>query len=292
MATLRTPGLIVSRPASAEIGPDDLLELEEQALSRSSPAARTLTQPQLAILERAKRAVDIWFRPSVRERDELEGKGGQYRRQWSVAVAAPRATLRSTVRARRSDVIGRLIRIIASGRGRVYTIRTSSRRAGGSHMLTPSLAHALRGVKPGMTLPLVIDSRAVGTVGITGAPGRVRRFGLVVRRQTEILLQESAQLRSRLLRERALEDLLRDIAAYDAELIEPDFMLFRATELGYDLTLPRVVVILDVGAPTEAGEANGSSGASGHQHGPSPSRDVSILRSELLRAIREVFSDP
>src|SRR6266496_1392889 len=345
MATLRTPGLIVSRPASAEIGPDDLLELEEQALSRSSPAARTLTQPQLAILERAKRAVDIWFRPSVRERDELEGKGGQYRRQWSVAVAAPRATLRSTVRARRSDVIGRLIRIIASGRGRVYTIRTSSRRAGGSHMLTPSLAqeiardisaviglnvlitdgegtvigsrvgsfheasvevlrtqqpathtasqaHALRGVKPGITLPLVIDSRAVGTVGITGAPGRVRRFGLVVRRQTEILLQESAQLRSRLLREHAVEDLLRDIAAYDAELIEPDFMLFRATELGYDLTLPRVVVIRDVGAPTEAGEANGSSGASGHQHGPSPSRDVSILRSELLRAIREVFSDP
>jgi carbohydrate diacid regulator len=69
-------------------------------------------------------------------------------------------------------------------------------------------------------------------------------------------------------------------------------MLFRATELGYDLTLPRVVVILDVGAPTEAGEANGTSGASGHQHGPSPSRDVSILRSELLRAIREVFPDP
>ena len=157
---------------------------------------------------------------------------------------------------------------------------------------TASQAHALRGVKPGITLPLVIDSRAVGTVGITGAPGRVRRFGLVVRRQTEILLQESAQLRSRLLRERAVEDLLRDIAAYDAELIEPDFMLFRATELGYDLTLPRVVVILDVGAPTEAGEANGTSGASGHQHGPSPSRDVSILRSELLRAIREVFPDP
>ncbi len=144
---------------------------------------------------------------------------------------------------------------------------------------TSSQAHALRGVKPGITLPLVMDGQAVGTVGITGAPGRVRRFGLVVRRQTEILLQESAQLRSRLLRERALEDLLRDIASYDADLVEPDLVLFRATELGYDLSLPRVAVIVGVPVPGEAG-------------GHGPSQDVSVLRSELLRTIREVFADP
>jgi carbohydrate diacid regulator len=146
---------------------------------------------------------------------------------------------------------------------------------------TSAQAQALRGVKPGITLPLVIDGQAVGTVGITGAPGRVRRFGLVVRRQTEILLQESAQLRSRLLRERALEDLLRDIASYDAELVEPDLVLFRASELGYDLTLPRVAVVLDVTVSTVAGG-----------QGQRPSQDVSVLRSELLRAIREVFADP
>jgi carbohydrate diacid regulator len=143
---------------------------------------------------------------------------------------------------------------------------------------TSSQAQALRGVKPGITLPLVIDGRAVGTVGITGAPDRVRRFGLVVRRQTEILLQESAQLRSRLLRERALEDLLRDIASYDAELVEPDQVRLRATELGYDLTTRRVVVVLDVTVP------------SGPRH--RPSQDVSVLRSELLRTIREVLADP
>jgi carbohydrate diacid regulator len=143
---------------------------------------------------------------------------------------------------------------------------------------TSSQAKALRGVKPGITLPLVIDGQAVGTVGITGAPDRVRRFGLVVRRQTEILLQESAQLRSRLLRERALEDLLRDIASYDAELVEPDQVRLRATELGYDLTVQRVVVVLDVTVP------------SGSRH--RPSQDLSVLRSELLRTIREVLADP
>jgi carbohydrate diacid regulator len=145
---------------------------------------------------------------------------------------------------------------------------------------TSSEAHQLRGVRPGITLPLIIDGHPVGTVGITGAPARVRRFGLVVKRQTEILLQESAMLRSRLLRERAVEDLLRDIAGYDADLVEPDLVLFRATELGYDLALPRVVAVLDVTVP-----AGGP-----HRHGPA--LDVTVLRAELLRTIREVFADP
>jgi len=146
---------------------------------------------------------------------------------------------------------------------------------------TSSQAHRLRGVRPGITLPLVIDGQAVGTVGITGAPDRVRRFGLVVKRQTEILLQESAILRSRLLRERALEDLLADIAAYDAELVEPDLVLFRAAELGYDLSLRRIVVAIDVTVPT---------GGAAQRRGTA--QDVTVLRPELLRTIREVFTDP
>ena len=145
---------------------------------------------------------------------------------------------------------------------------------------TSSQAHQLRGVRPGITLPLIIDGQAVGTVGITGAPAQVRRFGLVVKRQTEILLQESAMLRSRLLRERAAEDLVRDIAGYDAELVEPDLVLFRATELCYDLALPRVVAVLDVTVPT------------GGQHRHGPASDITVLRAELLRTIREVFADP
>src|SRR6266542_2790072 len=106
-------------------------------------------------------------------------------------------------------------------------------------MLTPSLAQEIArdtSAVIGFNV-LITDGQAVGTVGITGAPDRVRRFGLVVKRQTEILLQESAILRSRLLRERALEDLLADIAAYDAELVEQDIVLFCDAELGYDLSV-------------------------------------------------------
>ena len=67
------------------------------------------------------------------------------------------------------------------------------------------------GVRPGMTLPIVHGGVGVGTVGITGTPARVRRFGQVVKRQTEILLDEAVLLRSRMTRERILENLLRDL---------------------------------------------------------------------------------
>src|ERR1041384_6261667 len=41
----------------------------------------------------------------------------------------------------------------------------------------------LSGVPPGSTLPLMLDDEAVGTVGITGSPSVVRRFGLLVKNQ-------------------------------------------------------------------------------------------------------------
>jgi carbohydrate diacid regulator len=131
-------------------------------------------------------------------------------------------------------------------------------------------ARDLRGVRPGVTLPIFLDDSPVGTVGITGAPKVVRRFGLVVKRQTEILLQESVLLRSRLLHERALEDLVRDIAHFDADVVAADFVAYRAGELGYDLALPRAVVVIEIG--------NGSA--------------APALRAALLRAVRSRFDDP
>lgn len=113
-------------------------------------------------------------------------------------------------------------------------------------------ASRLVGVQPGITLPVTLRGEAVGTVGITGDPAQVERFGLVVRSQTEILLRESLLLRSRLVRESAIEDLLRDIAHYDPKVTEPDFIAFKAAELGYELRLPRSVVVIDVDAPAAA----------------------------------------
>jgi carbohydrate diacid regulator len=145
-----------------------------------------------------------------------------------------------------------------------------------------SQAQQLRGVRPGMTLPLITNGQAVGTVGITGTPTQVRRFGLLVKRQTEILLRESVMLRSRLLAERAAEKLLADIASYDPQVVEGDFLVFRAAELGFDLRLRRVAVAFEVTVPHPAPRRQGSA----------RTRDMALVRSELLRTVGEIFADP
>ena len=165
----------------------------------------------------------------------------------------------------------------------------------------PEEARALRGVRPGITLPLVIGNEAVGTVGITGSPRQVRRFGLVVRRQTEILLEESALVRSRLMRERALEDLVNEVATFDPELVEPELVVSSAAELGFRLLLPRCVLLFDVNGAATGPELLRVLRSVFHQHedivarrsagrctilAPVDTRGVRNLESEARRAIR------
>lgn len=110
-------------------------------------------------------------------------------------------------------------------------------------------ARQLSGVRPGITLPLILDDEAIGTVGITGSPSVVRRFGMLVKNQTEILLRESRTLQSRIIRENAVADLLRDIAHYDPDVLEPEVLAAAATDLGFDLTASRVAAVLEIGDP-------------------------------------------
>jgi carbohydrate diacid regulator len=131
-------------------------------------------------------------------------------------------------------------------------------------------ARRLVGVRPGMTLPIVHAGVAVGTVGITGSPSRVRRFGQVVKRQTEILLEEAVLLRSRMTRERVLETLLRDLLNYDPD--NRADLVARAQDFGFDLDVPRQAVVVEL-----AGVEDTTGGVTG---------------SSPLRLIRDLFHNP
>lgn len=133
---------------------------------------------------------------------------------------------------------------------------------------TAEEAAKLTGVRPGMTLPIIHEDAVVGTVGITGTPAQVTRFGQVVKRQTEILLEQAVVVRTRMTRERVLESLLRDLLTYDPE--NPADVTSRARDFGFDLRLPRQAVVVQVGASPKLGS----------------------ISSSPLRLIREVFHNP
>lgn len=107
-------------------------------------------------------------------------------------------------------------------------------------------AAALVGVRPGITMPIVLDGAVIGTVGITGPPARVARLGRLVQRQTEILMRESLFQRTRLLRENRLTQLVRDIVLFDPRLVDEQIIRASGTELGYDLTQSRLAVVFEM----------------------------------------------
>jgi carbohydrate diacid regulator len=161
--------------------------------------------------------------------------------------------------------------VIGSGdRSRVGTFHEASLEVVRTQRSTSHNAEEaakLVGVRPGMTLPIVHLGVGVGTVGITGSPDRIRRFGQVVKRQTEILLDEAVLLRSRMTRERVLETLLRDLLTYDVDHLAD--ITVRARDFGFDLALPRRVVLVEVAGAEEPAD------------GP--------VSSSPLRLIRELF---
>jgi carbohydrate diacid regulator len=115
----------------------------------------------------------------------------------------------------------------------------------------------LVGTLPGVTIPLVIDDRVVGTIGLSGPPAEVEQFGLLVKRQTEILMQEAARIGSRMTRERATTELLAEICEWHHSYAPTAQLLRRGHTLGHDLTLPRRVILLqwddEGGAQRETG---------------------------------------
>lgn len=152
----------------------------------------------------------------------------------------------------------------------VEVVRT---RMPASH--TAEQAAALRGVRPGLTLPLLVAGDAVGTVGITGSPTRIRRFGPLVRRHTEILLRESAALRTQFARERAAEDLIRDLAEDGHDEPGSTDLPDRVRDLGCRVNASRIAIVFAINQNRDRDDE--------------PALASSAARVELFRAVRDHY---
>ena len=107
-------------------------------------------------------------------------------------------------------------------------------------------AKKMPGVYPGYTLPIQFFGKVIGSVSIAGIPEEVERFGLLVQKQAEIMLREQAFLESNLIRERALRDLVENVASYDGSQGMSELINMQGKELGVTLSRCKNVIIAEM----------------------------------------------
>ncbi len=147
-------------------------------------------------------------------------------------------------------------------------------RTGQSRWESEEDARRLKGVKPGVTCPILdTEQNVVGTVAITGDPEKVRPFALLVKSQAELFVRERFMARQFLERERNLQAVVADIALFRTGINDPQIIGTKAALLGYDKSLSYSVIEIDMSSQNSA-------------DGGGPDRDRALLD------IRELFSAP
>ncbi len=140
------------------------------------------------------------------------------------------------------------------------------------------------GVKPGVNLPIEDGDKIIGVVGITGNPEEVGPFGEVIKMTVEMMLQQQLVLNKIDLEKQAEESFVHDLISgrvgNDKELF-----LERGNLVGYDVTIPRVALLINIFCFEEAAR-NSIRGLSGLKEGEI---NLQRLKNDILSTIRNLF---
>lgn len=110
--------------------------------------------------------------------------------------------------------------------------------------IDPGTAQQLKGVKPGINLPIVFQHRVIGVVGISGEPDKVRNYGELVKMTAELIIEQEALMAQVQWNQRHREELVLQLIN-GTELSESQ-RLSIAQKLALDLDQPRVAAIVKV----------------------------------------------
>ncbi len=102
-------------------------------------------------------------------------------------------------------------------------------------------ARRLKGVKPGINLPIVFRQKIVGVVGISGEPEKVQAYAELVKMAAELILEQAEMLEQNQWEKRYREQLATQIISGQQSLTELRPM---ASGLGVDLELRRVALMI------------------------------------------------
>lgn len=133
----------------------------------------------------------------------------------------------TTVGKRIVNELSKLIKeqVIVTNQEGIIKASTEGNRVGEFHegsllaMRTQNIIHMneeesknLKGVRPGMVFPIIIQNEAIGVIGVTGNPQQIAPYGMLVKKIAEMLITDFINQRDHLQKERFLYDLLHELS--------------------------------------------------------------------------------
>ncbi|SFA85566.1 carbohydrate diacid regulator [Pseudomonas sp. NFIX10] len=109
----------------------------------------------------------------------------------------------------------------------------------------------LKGVQPGINLPLMLDQRLIGVLGITGEPAQLRTYAELVRMTAEMLVGQRNQQAEQQWRRQRCDDLL---ALLLGDAGDSPRLLDEARQLGLKPQLSRVPYLFELGLEHGSGQ--------------------------------------
>lgn len=107
-------------------------------------------------------------------------------------------------------------------------------------------ARLYQGTRPGTTIPIVINDEVVGSIGITGQPDEISKYGILIKKLAEVFIKDQLERESVRLLDLSRQNLLRELITYDSNTMEEKSILNHGRVFGYDLLLPRAAVLVEV----------------------------------------------
>lgn len=136
-------------------------------------------------------------------------------------------------------------------------------------------AACLRGVRPGVNLPLLHADQLIGVLGITGAPDTVRPYAELVRMAAEMLVEQRQLQAERHWQRHQLETWLRQIADSSINLTQ---LQAEAERIGLQLAWPRQLLLLELAEEGDQARALSALAGKAEQCGPFGVRQLLLCR--------------
>lgn len=102
----------------------------------------------------------------------------------------------------------------------------------------------LVGTLPGVTIPIMLGERVLGTVCITGAPEKVSRYAELLQNFSQLFLDFQGRQQDQLQREQLCQELANEIMNFQSVTGDAVAVGSRAYELGYKLNQRRVALCI------------------------------------------------